>query len=204
MLAEAGPLVAAGLGPPITKGRRDPPRARQDEGRVELAADGQQRRGNNSRAARRVHPAGGLKEVPVRQSAYQAGYRAYNLGLGRCPHSRGSFLSQSWWGGWWDAQRAERAAERNQLRPASPGRRTTPCSACEEAKIFAKKRPPKKGPARVGGRQVRAQQRGGEGRAPLTGEERSAPTGLASGRRSEIELAAPERGVQAPGLSGGG
>ena len=63
-------------------------------------------------------PAGGLKEVPVRQSAYQAGYRAYNLGLGRCPHSRGSFLSQSWWGGWWDAQRAERAAEHNQLRPA--------------------------------------------------------------------------------------
>jgi len=54
----------------------------------------------------------------VRQSAYQAGFRAYNLGLGRCPHSRGSFLSQSWWGGWWDAQRAERAAERNQLRPA--------------------------------------------------------------------------------------
>ena len=47
----------------------------------------------------------------MRQSAYQAGYRAYNLGLGRCPHSRGSFLSQSWWGGWWDAQRAERAAE---------------------------------------------------------------------------------------------
>ena len=86
-------LVAAGLGPPITKGRRDPPRARQDEGRVELAADGQQRRGNNPRAARRVHPAGGLKEVPVRQSAYQAGYRAYNLGLGRCPHSRGSFLT---------------------------------------------------------------------------------------------------------------
>ena len=31
--------------------------------------------------------------------------------------------------------------------------------------MFAKKRPPKKGPARVGGRQVRAQQRGGEGRA---------------------------------------
>ena len=111
-------IGCCGLGPPITKGRRDPPRARQDEGRVELAADGQQRRGNNSRAARRVHPAGGLKEVPVRQSAYQAGYRAYNLGLGRCPHSRGSFLSQSWWGGWWDAQRAERAAERNQLRPA--------------------------------------------------------------------------------------
>ena len=54
----------------------------------------------------------------MRQSAYQAGYRAYNLGLGRCPHSRGSFLSQSWWGGWWDAQRAERATERNQLRPA--------------------------------------------------------------------------------------
>src|SRR5208337_4906965 len=67
-------LVAAGLGPPITKGRRDPPRARQDQGRVELAADGQQRRDNNSRAARRVHPAGGLKEVPVRQSAYQAGF----------------------------------------------------------------------------------------------------------------------------------
>ena len=99
------------------QGTTRPARARQDEGRVELAADGQQRRGNNSRAARRVHPAGGLKEVPVRQSAYQAGYRAYNLGLGRCPHSRGSFLSQSWWGGWWDAQRAERAAERNQLRP---------------------------------------------------------------------------------------
>ena len=29
----------------------------------------------------------------MRQSAYQAGYRAYNLGLGRCPHSRGSFLT---------------------------------------------------------------------------------------------------------------
>jgi len=163
-------LVAAWLGPPITKGRRDPPRARQDEGRVELAADGQQRRGNNSRAARRVHPAGGLKEVPVRQSAYQAGYRAYNLGLGRCPHSRGSFLSQSWWGvgGTPSAPRGPPSAT-SFARP-SPGRRTTPCSACEEAKIFAKKRPPKKGPARVGGRQVRAQQRGGEGRAARSSE----------------------------------
>ena len=122
------------------------------------------------RKASRVHPAGGLKEVPVRQSAYQAGYRAYNLGLGRCPHSRGSFLSQSWWGvgGTPSAPRGPPSAT-SFARP-SPGRRTTPCSACEEAKIFAKKRPPKKGPARVGGRQVRAQQRGGEGRAARSSE----------------------------------
>ena len=56
----------------------------------------------------------------MRQSAYQAGYRAYNLGLGRCPHSRGSFLSQSWWGGL-VGRPARREGRRAQ--PASPGLR---------------------------------------------------------------------------------
>ena len=166
MLAEAGPLVAAGLGPPITKGRRDPPRARQDEGRVELAADGQQRRGNNSRAARRVHPAGGLKEVPVRQSAYQAGYRAYNLGLGRCPHSRGSFLSQSSVEGLVGRPARREGRRANQLRPAF-ARTSNDALSDVRRRRYSPRTPTQEGTARVGGRQVRAQQRGGEGRAPL-------------------------------------